>query len=123
MADSTGIEWCDATWSVVTGCERESPGCARCYAEQLTATRLKHQPKYLGLAVITEGGQPHWTGEIRLHPDELHRPLALEEAATDLRQFDERHVPQGRARLLHRSALRRDGVLPLAPVPDPHQAA
>ncbi|GAA1065283.1 DUF5131 family protein [Streptomyces asiaticus] len=33
MADTTGIEWTDATWNVVTGCDKVSPGCDRCYAE------------------------------------------------------------------------------------------
>lgn len=75
MAEHTGIEWTDTTWSCITGCERCSPGCAHCYAEVLTATRLKEQPKYKGLAIITASGEPHWTGDIRLHPDELLTPL------------------------------------------------
>lgn len=75
MSDTTGIAWTDATWSPITGCERVSPGCAHCYAEQLTATRLAHQPKYKGLATITASGEPHWTGEVRIHEDELEKPL------------------------------------------------
>jgi protein gp37 len=62
LSEKTGIEWTEATWSPITGCERISPGCAHCYAERQTATRLAHQPKYQGLAVITPGGEPHWTG-------------------------------------------------------------
>ena len=27
----TGIEWTDATWNVMTGCTKVSPGCDRCY--------------------------------------------------------------------------------------------
>ena len=30
----------DATWNVVTGCDRTSPGCAHCYALEL-ASRLR----------------------------------------------------------------------------------
>ncbi|WP_106978364.1 DUF5131 family protein, partial [Streptomyces capuensis] len=33
MADTTGIEWTDATLNIVTGCEKVSPGCDMCYAE------------------------------------------------------------------------------------------
>jgi protein gp37 len=33
VADTSKIEWTDATWNVVTGCEKVSPGCDRCYAE------------------------------------------------------------------------------------------
>jgi protein gp37 len=43
----TAIEWTDATWNPVTGCDRVSPGCAHCYALTL-AKRLKamHNPRY-----------------------------------------------------------------------------
>ena len=34
MADSTAIEWTDATWNPVTGCTKISAGCDRCYAER-----------------------------------------------------------------------------------------
>ncbi|MGS2592075.1 DUF5131 family protein [Streptomyces hebeiensis] len=33
MADTSTIEWTDATWNVVTGCDKVSPGCEKCYAE------------------------------------------------------------------------------------------
>ncbi|MDX2527986.1 DUF5131 family protein [Streptomyces europaeiscabiei] len=33
MADTSKIEWTDATWNVVTGCEKVSSGCDNCYAE------------------------------------------------------------------------------------------
>lgn len=32
MADKTKIEWCEATWSPVTGCTPVSEGCKNCYA-------------------------------------------------------------------------------------------
>jgi protein gp37 len=31
MADSSAIEWTDATWNPWMGCEKVSPGCAHCY--------------------------------------------------------------------------------------------
>lgn len=40
MADKTGIEWTDATWNAVTGCDHVSAGCDHCYAETL-ALRLQ----------------------------------------------------------------------------------
>lgn len=30
----SAIEWTDETWNPVTGCEKVSPGCKRCYAER-----------------------------------------------------------------------------------------
>jgi protein gp37 len=33
MSDSTGIEWTDATWNPLRGCNKISPGCKHCYAE------------------------------------------------------------------------------------------
>jgi protein gp37 len=39
MADHSPIEWTDATWNPVTGCDKISPGCKHCYAERM-AKRL-----------------------------------------------------------------------------------
>ena len=33
MAETTGIEWADRTWSPWVGCQRVSPACDHCYAE------------------------------------------------------------------------------------------
>ena len=73
MADRTGIGWTDATWPVVTGCTRVSPGCVNCYAERMTATRLRHLPRYAGLAAMTPHG-PRWTGDLRENPEVLDWP-------------------------------------------------
>jgi protein gp37 len=85
MSDYTSIEWTDASWVMVTGCDHVSPGCglARpgtddeetgriggCYSAKLTSGRLKHRPEYEGLAV---GGR--FTGEVRMLPDRLELPL------------------------------------------------
>jgi len=35
MAETSTIEWTDATWNPVTGCSKVSPGCAHCYAERI----------------------------------------------------------------------------------------
>jgi len=34
MSDGSRIEWTDATWNPVTGCEKVSQGCKHCYAER-----------------------------------------------------------------------------------------
>ena len=58
------IEWTDATWNPVTGCNKISPGCKNCYAERLSK-RLKAtgMEKYRNGFVVT------------LHPDTLEIPL------------------------------------------------
>src|SRR5262249_17841668 len=47
MALGSGIEWTEATWNPVTGCDKVSPGCKHCYAERM-AERLQAmgQPNY-----------------------------------------------------------------------------
>ncbi len=40
MATNSAIEWTEATWNPVTGCNKVSPGCKHCYAERM-AKRLK----------------------------------------------------------------------------------
>ncbi len=64
MADNTGIEWTDATWNVVTGCDRVSPGCDRCYIERTIPFRV-------------EGRRFDGNGRmgVRLHPDRLNWPV------------------------------------------------
>jgi protein gp37 len=75
MAGSSKIEWCDATWNVVTGCKAVSPGCVNCFAARLAGTRLVASPRYAGLATVNEAGRGVWSGEVRLHPDRLDEPL------------------------------------------------
>jgi protein gp37 len=70
----TKIQWTDMSWPVVTGCTPVSEGCRNCYAARMAATRLKHHPRYEGLAII-ENGKAKWTGEVRLNHDVLEQPL------------------------------------------------
>lgn len=58
MGDKSKIEWTDATWNPVTGCDKVSPGCAHCYAE-LQAARLQRmgQRNYANGFALTL--QPH----------------------------------------------------------------
>ena len=61
MATSS-IEWTDATWNPVAGCNIVSPGCTNCYAMRMAARlELMGQPKYQGLTRIS--GRRHvWNG-------------------------------------------------------------
>lgn len=74
MAETTGIEWTDATWQIVTGCDIESPGCKNCYAMKLAGGRLQHHPSRIGLTKPSAAG-PVWTGEIRFNEQWLRQPL------------------------------------------------
>lgn len=76
------IEWTTDTWNPVTGCTRVSSGCDNCYAVGMTR-RLAGMPqtkeKYGGL--INEG-KNHFNGTIKLHNDELIRPLKWKKPRT-----------------------------------------
>jgi protein gp37 len=64
LADNSAIEWTNATWNPVTGCEKVSPGCAHCYAETF-AERWRGIP-----------GHPYEQGfDLRLWPNRLDQPL------------------------------------------------
>jgi len=64
MAQSSTIEWTEATWNPVTGCDEVSPGCAHCYAK-VFAERWRGVP-----------GHPYAQGfDLRLWPERLEIPL------------------------------------------------
>jgi protein gp37 len=64
MADSTSIEWTDATWNPVTGCTKISAGCDHCYAERFSE-------RFRGTR-----GHPFETGfDLTLRPERLDQPL------------------------------------------------
>ena len=72
MSTRTAIEWTEATWNPVTGCDRISAGCDNCYALAL-AKRLKA----MGAAKYRNDGDPRTSGPgfaVTTHPDVLHQP-------------------------------------------------
>jgi protein gp37 len=71
MAVDSPIEWTDATWNPVTGCDKVSPGCTHCYAERM-ATRLQA----MGQANYRNGF------ELTLQPQMLELPLKWREPRT-----------------------------------------
>jgi len=64
MSEKSSIEWTDATWNPVTGCQEVSPGCDRCYAKAF-AERFRGVP-----------GHPYEQGfDLKLWPVRLQLPL------------------------------------------------
>lgn len=63
MAGPSKIEWTEATWNPVTGCDKVSPGCKNCYAERM-ALRLQAA----GAPQYVDGFKP------TLHPEALPIP-------------------------------------------------
>jgi protein gp37 len=64
MATTSHIEWTEATWNPLTGCDKVSPGCAHCYAERM-AKRLQA----MGQGNYARGF------ELTLQPQMLELPL------------------------------------------------
>ena len=65
MATNSSIEWTDATWNPVTGCDKISPGCKHCYAE-----RLSHRLQAMGNKNYRNGF------DVTLQPHMLDHPLS-----------------------------------------------
>jgi len=58
MAQGSSIEWTEATWNPVTGCDKVSPGCKNCYAERMSnRLRAMNNPRYLNGFKSTRSGQ------------------------------------------------------------------
>jgi protein gp37 len=73
VGDGSAIEWTQATWNPLTGCDRISPSCDHCYALTL-AKRLKAmgQPKYQNDGDLRTSGPGFG---LAMHPDALTEPL------------------------------------------------
>jgi protein gp37 len=64
MGEHSTIEWTDASWNPVRGCDKITPGCDRCYAE-VFAERFRGVP-----------GHPYEQGfDLRLVHEKLAEPL------------------------------------------------
>lgn len=74
MADTTKIEWTDATWNPITGCTVHSAGCTNCYDMQLAGTRLRDHPSRMGLTRKVNGNHV-WTGEVKFNEQWLLQPI------------------------------------------------
>ena len=68
MANTTSIEWTDATWNPVTGCTKISSGCDNCYAERFSE-RFRGTPRH-----------PFENGfDLTLRPERVDQPLRWRE--------------------------------------------
>jgi protein gp37 len=79
MGDKSGIQWTDATWNPVTGCDKVSPGCAHCYAETVAA---RFWPKQYPPVQLPTGDpsdplnvRPRAFTDVQCHQDRLDQPL------------------------------------------------
>lgn len=71
MGQDSSIEWTEATWNPVTGCDKVSPGCKFCYAERM-AMRLQAM------------GQRNYRNgfEVTLQPQAVELPLTWKRPRT-----------------------------------------
>lgn len=66
MADSSGIEWTDATWNPTVGCTKVSPGCKHCYAEVMHRRLTEMGPaKYAEPFREVRSWEPHLAVPLR----------------------------------------------------------
>ena len=68
---TTKIEWTERTWNPVSGCTKQSAGCAHCYAETM-ARRLKA----MGMTKYVNGFVP------TIHPESLNEPRQWKHGCT-----------------------------------------
>lgn len=73
MGDKSKIEWTDATWNILVGCSRVSPGCDHCYA--IGVAHRGMSPQHRGLTIHPEGERVDWNGQINEVPHLLDQPL------------------------------------------------
>src|SRR5450759_1144087 len=87
MAESTSIEWTDATWNPVTGCTKISAGCDNCYAERFAE-------RFRGVA-----DHPFAPGfDLTLRPERLEQPLQWRRSrmifVNSMSDLFHKHVPR-----------------------------
>lgn len=73
MGDRSRIEWTEATWNPVTGCDRISAGCDNCYA-----LALSRRLKAMGAEKYQQDGDPRTSGPgfgVSMHASALSQPL------------------------------------------------
>jgi protein gp37 len=75
MAGRSDIEWTEATWNPIAGCEIVSPGCTNCYAMRMAARlQAMGMEKYVG--TTRKSGRRHvWTSRVNVDSDALSAPL------------------------------------------------
>jgi len=80
MSQNSAIEWTDATWTIVQGCDLVSPGCTHCYVPRVL-WRLMHNPNpaissaLQGTVRKTDKNDIVFTGKVVCREDRLTWPL------------------------------------------------
>lgn len=72
VSTNSKIEWTEATWNPVTGCDRIAAGCDNCYA-----LALSKRLKAMGAEKYQNDGSPVTSGPgfgVTLHPQALRQP-------------------------------------------------
>src|SRR5260370_42560721 len=72
MANSSPIEWTDATWNPVTGCTKISPGCKFCYTE-----RMAHRLQAMGQKNYVNGFITTLQPQMLEHPLRWRQPRRI----------------------------------------------
>ncbi|MCV9940942.1 phage Gp37/Gp68 family protein [Boseaceae bacterium BT-24-1] len=102
MAETTHISWCDHTFNPWIGCQKVSPACDGCYAEQMMASRHKRvvwgkpgqKPTY------SRTGQAYWREPLKWNRKAAEagtRPFVFCASLADV--FDNNVDPEWRADL------------------------
>ncbi|MCB2199676.1 phage Gp37/Gp68 family protein [bacterium] len=73
----TGIEWTDATWNPMTGCQKISEGCRWCYADTMSKRLQGNYRKLEGEGTPIPAGIKRYRDGFApaFHPDALGEPL------------------------------------------------
>ena len=85
MALDSRIELTDATWNVVTGCTKVSPGCEHCYAEtfaerwRVVAGYLSQGKEHPTIHLGAPQDRPGLAPMLRRRADILHEWAAKDE--------------------------------------------
>lgn len=77
MGDKTSIQWTDATWNPIVGCDRVSAGCDHCYAATLHNRRYLAWKRGTFPTAPVQYHQPFWGkgGGVQLMSERLEQPL------------------------------------------------
>jgi len=79
MSEGTKVDWTDATWPIVAGCQKTAHECKNCWAIR-DSHRLASNPNvkisrlYSGTTIKQADGRLNWSGVVRPLPERLNWP-------------------------------------------------
>jgi protein gp37 len=92
MSERSAIEWCDATWQILSGCSPVNEACRHCYSARLCGTRLKNHSRSRGLVRQAADKRFVFNGEVRFNHELIDWPRSWGGAA-------EAHAERRRSRI------------------------